>query len=543
MLAVTVTNKLETQQLSHNAGPLEIGRGPGRDGIARVIVRDAFVSRDHIRVEEVVGRKVRVLNLSNKAPLTIDNRSILSPGTDCEFLLPVRLGVGETFIDVDNGDAEPMSVNQLRTVSAPVRGDGAKTLPPLIDRSDSASPEEIVGWLETVVSVQRAADAQEFYERTAKALVERIGLDAGMVLTRDGEAWRLVSLANKGEVGSGPAFSHTILAQVLHAKRTFYLPASAAGGGESLVGVQGVVASPILNVRDEVIGAVYGTRNQRVRGREIGPLEAQVVQLLAVAVGAGLARLHHDAEAARLRVEKAAAEEADRAKSSFLAMVSHELRTPLTKIIGYTEMLLEQAETDKLPQYTADLKHVHTAGHHLLVLITDILDLSKIEAGKLELAKDVYAPVLLLREAMIEAEPFVQPNNNRLEFDLPSDLGRVSGDPTRMRQCLLNLIGNASKFTHDGVVTVRAKRIVDVAGDILEIAVTDTGMGMTPEQLSRLFEPFSPVDGPAGRKFDGTDLGLALSQKLCQAMGGRITATSELGKGSTFTMTIRATLG
>jgi signal transduction histidine kinase len=543
MLAVTVTNKLETQQLTHKSGPLEVGRGPARDGIARVVVRDAFVSRDHLRLEGLTNRKVRVLNLSTKAPVTVDNHSLLNPGTECEFILPVRLGVGETVVDIDSGEAQPISVNLLKTVAAPVRGD---TLGPqhvsLIDRSDSASPEEVVGWLETVIAVQRASDPQDFYDRTAKAMVERIGLDAGLVLTRDGETWRVVAMVSKDAETHGRAFSHTILTQVMTAKRTFYLPAGAAGGGESLVGVQGVVASPILDAKDEVLGAVYGIRNQRTRGRELGPLEAQVVQLLAVAVGVGIARHQQDAEAHRLRVEKAAAEEADRAKSGFLAMVSHELRTPLTTIIGYSEMLLEQAEADNLPQYTADLKQVHAAGQHLLTLINDILDLSKIEAGKLEVAKEQFAPASLIRDLMVSVEPLGKKNNNKLELDCPADLGRGVGDPTRIRQCVLNLIGNACKFTANGVVKVIATRSTAASSDLLRIEVRDTGIGMTPEQVARLFQPFTQVDSSAGRKFGGTGLGLAISQKLCQAMGGQIEVASEAGKGSTFTMTIKAML-
>jgi signal transduction histidine kinase len=541
MLAVTVTNKVETQQLSHKSGSLEVGRGPARDGVSRIVVRDAFVSRDHVRIEELPGRKVRIVNLSTKAPLTIDNHSVLNPGTDCEFILPVRLGVGETIVDVDNGDAEPISVKLLKTVAAPVRGDATGTHPSLIDRSDKAAPEEIVGWLETVVSVQRALDAPDFYDRTAKALVQQIGLDTGLVLSREGDAWRVVSMSAKSDNPTGRAFSHTILTQVLTAKRTFYLPSTALGG-ESLVGVQGVVASPILDAKDEVIGVVYGTRTQRAKGREIGPLEAQVVQLLAVAVGAGLARLHQDAEAHRLRIEKEAAEEADRTKSGFLAMVSHELRTPLTTIIGYSEMLLEQAEADRLPQYTADLKQVHAAGQHLLTLINDILDLSKIEAGKLEVAKEAYAPASLIRDLMLSVEPLAKKNSNRLELDCPEDLGPGMGDPTRIRQCVLNLIGNACKFTKDGVVKVVASRLTNPSGEFLQVSVSDTGIGMTPEQVSRLFQPFTQVDSTAGRKFGGTGLGLAISQKLCHAMGGQISVESEAGKGSTFTMTIRALL-
>ena len=542
MLSVTVTNKLETQQVTHKSGPLEIGRGPARDGIARLVVRDAFISRNHVRLESLPNRKVKVHNLSTKAPITVDNSSLLNPGTDCDFILPVRLSVGESMVDVDAGEADPISVNLLKTVAAPRGEKAVHQQPALIDRSDAASPEEIVGWLETVIAVQRATDPQDFYERTAKAMVERIGLDAGLVLTREGETWRVVAMSTKGADSQGRAFSHTILAQVVSAKRTFYLPSGAAGGGESLMGVQGVVASPILDAQDEVIGAVYGTRNQRTRGRELGTLEAQVVQLLAVVVGVGLARHRQDAEAQRLRVEKAAAEEADRAKSGFLAMVSHELRTPLTTIIGYSEMLLEQAESDNLPQYAADLKQIHAAGQHLLTLINDILDLSKIEAGKLEVAREQYAPSSLIRDLMLSVEPLAKKNNNKLDLDCPAELGRGVGDPTRIRQCVLNLIGNACKFTSNGVVKVVARRTTDASGNVLSVQVSDTGIGMSPDQVARLFQPFTQVDSSAGRKFGGTGLGLAISQKLCHAMGGQIAVASEAGKGSTFTMSIKAVL-
>jgi signal transduction histidine kinase len=288
---------------------------------------------------------------------------------------------------------------------------------------------------------------------------------------------------------------------------------------------------------------VYGTRLQRARGREIGPLEAQVVQLIASAVGAGLQRLVQDEEANRLRVEKEAAQEADRTKSGFLAMVSHELRTPLTTIIGYSEMLKESAADDNLaPQYTADITQILTAAQHLLALINDILDFSKIEAGKLEIAREQYAPGSLLRDLMVSVDPLTKKNNNKLEVDCPEDLGKGVGDPVRIRQCVLNLVGNACKFTKDGTVKVSARREKAGGVDVLRIAVSDTGIGMTPEQVGRLFQAFSQVDSSAGRKYGGTGLGLAISQKLSNAMGGQITVASEPGKGSTFTMTIKAVL-
>jgi signal transduction histidine kinase len=541
MFSVTVSNKLETQQLTHNRGPLEFGRGPARDGAARVVVRDAFVSRDHVRLEEQPGGKVRIVNLSTKAPVMIDNHSLLNPGTDCEYVLPVRLGVGETMIDLEPSEPEPVELSALRTCRAPVRG-ATGTHPNLLALTEATSAEEVVGWLETVVDVQKASGPQEFFQQTANAMVERIGLDTGLVILLEGETWRVVGGMTKLDRTSGRAFSQTILDKVLTEKRTFYMPAMPAGSGESLVGVQGVIASPVFNARDEVIGVVYGSRVQRARVREIGKLEAQVVQLLAAAVGAGIARFEQDAEASRLRVAKEAAEEADRAKSGFLAMVSHELRTPLTTIIGYSEMLIEQATADNHPQYTDDLKVVHTAAGHLLTLINDILDFSKIEAGKLEVAQEPYAPASLVQDLMVTVAPLAKKNNNRLEVDCPADLGRGVGDPTRIRQCVLNLVGNACKFTSNGLVRVLARRHQDAGGDWLSVQVTDTGIGMTPEQVARLGRPFEQVDSTAGRKFGGTGLGLAISMKLCAAMGGKIDVRSEPGKGSTFTMTIKAML-
>ncbi len=543
MLTLTVTNKAETQTLTHGGGPLELGRGPARDGAARVVVKDAFVSRDHIRVAEADGRKVRVENLSAKAPVSIDGHSLLNPGAAAEYHLPVRLGVGESTIDVDVAEAAAsVDDQQLRTIAAPVRGAPA---PSLASLTQSAPVEEVVGWLEAVIAVQKSVDATDFYRQTANALVEKIGLDGGLVMLRDGVAWKVAANATRDDprMQHGRGFSQTILRRILADKRTFYLPAMSAGdgGGESLTGVQGVVASPFF-IGDDVAGVVYGTRMQRARHRPIGPLEAQVVQLLAAAVGAGVTRLAQDAEATRLRVAKEAAEEADRTKSGFLAMVSHELRTPLTTIIGYSEMLLEAVEADGHADYVPDLKQVHTSAHHLLTLINDILDLSKIEAGKLDVGKEPFDPATVVRDLMMSLEPLARKNNNTLALDCPADLGRGLGDAVRVRQCVINLVGNACKFTSGGTVTVTARREPDPAGDNLVVAVADTGIGMTPDQQARLFQAFTQVDSTAGRKYGGTGLGLAISQKLCHAMGGAISVTSVEGKGSTFTMRVRAVL-
>lgn len=543
MLNLTLTNRVETQHLAHPAGPLEVGRGPSRDGVPRVIVRDAFVSRDHLRLEETDGgRRVKLANLSNKAPVAVDNSSLLNPGENGEFLLPVRLGLGETLVDVMGAEAEPLSDQMLRTVTAPVRGD-VTAHPNLLALSQSAPVEQLVGWLETVMAVQKAATLTELYQQTADSLVDRIGLDVGLVLLREGEGWRVAAVNNRNDRSQGREFSQTMLRRVLAEKRTFYLPASAAAGIDSMMGIQGVVASPVFDPNDAVAGAVYGTRLHRGRARDIGPLEAQVVQLLASAVGAGLARHEHESEANKLRVAHQAAEEADRAKGGFLAKMSDELRTPLTTIILHAEALLDRARADNLPAYTDGLQPMLGAGRHLLTLIDDILDLSSIEAGRLEIAKEPYDPAGVLRELVEAAKPLAEANRNKLESRCPSDLGRAVGDAARFRQCVTNLVGNACKFTSNGVVKVAAHRFAEDGADFISVEVSDTGIGMTPEQMDRLFHPFTQVDTSGGRTYGGTGLGLAVTQKLCRAMGGKITVESQHGKGSTFTVTVKAILG
>ncbi len=537
MLTLIAVNRLETQQLTHPSGPLEVGRGPARSGVPRLVLPDGFVSRDHLRVEELPGKQVRVENVSARASVAVDNHSLLTPGTHAAYKLPVRVGLGETVIDLDYAAPDPATNPNMRTV-APHRPDTMHSLPSLLALDAGVPLVDLVSWLETVLTVQRASDTTEFYSLTAKALVDQIGVDAGVVLLTNGTTWRVVAKEVRDERAVGRAFSHTLLEKVYREKRTFYLPAAAVGHGESMVGVHSVVASPILDPAGEVVGVVYGTRLVRAKVKEIGPVEAQVVQLLASAVGAGLGRAAHDAEAARLRVAKEAAEQADRAKGQFLAMVSHELRTPLTTILGYAEMLQEQAAQDSRPEYADDLGQIHAAAGHLLALINDILDFSKIEAGKMILAHEPFDPAGLVRDLAGAAEPLARTNRNRLIVDCPPTLGSATGDATRLRQCVWNLVGNACKFTQVGDVTVTARR----AGASLTIQVRDTGCGMTADQVGRLFQPFTQVDSSSGRKHGGTGLGLAITRKLVEAMGGGIDVTSDAGAGSTFTLTVPADL-
>jgi two-component system, NtrC family, sensor kinase len=229
-------------------------------------------------------------------------------------------------------------------------------------------------------------------------------------------------------------------------------------------------------------------------------------------------------------------EEASKHKSQFLASMSHELRTPLNAVIGVTEMLLEDARDFKRDDEVEPLDRVLRAARHLLALINDILDLSKIEAGRMELHLETFPLAPVIEDVAKTIEPMAAKNANRIVIDCPADLGTMHADQTRFRQALLNLAGNANKFTENGTVTIAAQAQRLDGRDTIEIAVADTGIGMTDEQMSRLFQEFSQADASTTRKYGGTGLGLAISQHFCRLMGGEITVESQPGKGSTFTI-------
>ncbi|MGC9946596.1 MAG: ATP-binding protein [Bryobacteraceae bacterium] len=233
---------------------------------------------------------------------------------------------------------------------------------------------------------------------------------------------------------------------------------------------------------------------------------------------------------------KDAAEDANRAKSAFLANMSHELRTPLNAVIGYSEMLQEVAEDRGQHDLLPDLGKIRWAGKHLLGLINDVLDLSKIEAGKVELATESLDVLAAIDDAVSTIHPLVEKNGNRLEVACAGGLGALLADQTRVRQVLFNLLSNACKFTENGVIRLEARRTRRKGSEWVEFRVTDTGIGMSPDQMDRLYRPFMQADSSTTRKFGGTGLGLAISREFCQMMGGSLSAESELGKGSAFTV-------
>jgi signal transduction histidine kinase/CheY-like chemotaxis protein len=226
-------------------------------------------------------------------------------------------------------------------------------------------------------------------------------------------------------------------------------------------------------------------------------------------------------------------------KSQFVASMSHELRTPLNAIIGLTEMMVTNAARFGTEKAAEPLKRVHRAGQHLLGLINQVLDLSKIEAGKLELNPESVSLAPLIDEVVGTARQLAQQNKNNLVVEAQEKLGVLTVDPMRLRQILLNLLSNACKFTSQGEVKLRARKVTD-GRNWVEFAVADTGIGMTPEQQAKLFEEFTQADSSTARRYGGTGLGLAITRKLARMMGGDVTVTSEPGKGSVFTARLPA---
>ena len=249
----------------------------------------------------------------------------------------------------------------------------------------------------------------------------------------------------------------------------------------------------------------------------------------------------------RRRVEKEAdkaketAETANKTKSLFLANMSHELRTPLNAILGYSEMLQEEAVERKLVgEFGADLEKINGAVKHLLTLINDILDFSKIEAGKMELYLETFDLTEMMDDVASTMRPMVEKSTNALHIQHSADLGMIHADQVKVRQALLNLLSNAVKFTHQGSITLAADRESSDEGDWIVFRVTDTGIGLTPEQIVKLFRNFTQAEASTTRNFGGTGLGLVLTRRYCQMMGGDVTVRSVPGHGSVFTIRLPA---
>jgi signal transduction histidine kinase/DNA-binding response OmpR family regulator len=297
---------------------------------------------------------------------------------------------------------------------------------------------------------------------------------------------------------------------------------------------------------NDEVGRLVAAFNQMLSVIQTRDAELQSANDLLEEYNQNLERKVEERTAALAQANKAAqeaktsAEEASKAKSVFLANMSHELRTPLNAIIGYSEMLQEDASDCGQEEFVADLQKIHTAGRHLLGLINDVLDISKIEAGKMDLFLETFSVPDLVRDVVSTIQPLVTKNANTLKVELGENLTTMRADATKVRQTLFNLLSNACKFTDHGVVTLQVTREGSETDGRYHFAVADSGIGMTEEQLQRLFRAFTQADSSTTRKYGGSGLGLAITRYFCRMMGGEVTVQSAQGKGTTFTVTLPA---
>jgi PAS domain S-box-containing protein len=303
-------------------------------------------------------------------------------------------------------------------------------------------------------------------------------------------------------------------------------------------GLRSGLAIPVSADTNVVAIMAFFTRSPNDRDQQLVGLIGAIAMQLGI-----LMRRKRDEETLRLMNDELAlardrALEANHTKSTFVANMSHELRTPLNAIIGYSEMLQEDAALLGLDDFVDDLQKIYRSGKHLLDLINDILDMTKIEAGKLEIYYDNFDVPMLILDASQTIQPLLLKNNNHLEIECDLQLGEIRADMTRVRQVLLNVLSNACKFTKSGVIKIQVVRQHSAHGEFFCFTISDTGIGISPENLRKLFQPFTQADSSTTRQYGGTGLGLAISHRLCQMMSGDIIVISELGMGSTFTISL-----
>jgi signal transduction histidine kinase len=399
---------------------------------------------------------------------------------------------------------------------------------------------------EVLKTISRTAfDLQRVLETLLENAVRICGARHGIIFRYDGECCRVaadynappgsVQLWERNPIRAGRG---TTVGRALLEHRPVQIADVGADAeydypeAQKLTGLRTVLAVPLLR-EGAPLGAIALWKT------EVAPFTDKQIEMLTTFADQAVIAIENVRLFDEIQDKNRQLQLASEHKSQFVSSMSHELRTPLNAIIGLTDMLVTNAARFGTEKAQEPLQRVNRAGTHLLGLINQVLDLSKIEAGKLELNPQTVQLTPLINEVIGTAGQLAEQNKNRLVVDTQENLGALTIDPMRLRQILLNLLSNACKFTKEGEVRLRARRAAN-GRDWIELAVADTGIGMTPEQQAKLFEEFSQADRMTAQRFGGTGLGLALSRKLARMMGGDVTVTSEPGKGSVFTVRLPA---
>jgi signal transduction histidine kinase len=381
-------------------------------------------------------------------------------------------------------------------------------------------------------------DLQTVLDTLVESAARLCATDKGAIMMRDGDAYRIRAHHGFAPEAMQWALEHPVPAdrssatgraalerKAIHIPDVLSDPEYQASGYVQAFGYRTILSVPLLRE-----GITIGTFN--LTHDEVNPFTDKQIELVTTFADQAVIAIENTRLFDEIQEKSCQLAEASQHKSQFLANMSHELRTPLNAIIGVSEMLRE--DTEALKQDTEPLDRVLGAGRHLLALINDILDLSKIEAGRMELQLETFLLAPLIADVVKTIEPLAAKNGNRVTVHCDGAIGTLHADQMRLRQALLNLMSNANKFTERGTIAIDARQGQEDGS--ISISVADTGIGMTPEQMDKLFQEFSQADVATTRKYGGTGLGLAISKRFCQMMGGDITVASEPGKGSVFTV-------
>jgi signal transduction histidine kinase len=440
---------------------------------------------------------------------------------------------------------QPFTVKQIELVTtfadqALIAIENTRLLNELHQRTDelAQSVEELRALGEVSQAVNSTLDLQLVLETIVAKAVHLSGTEAGAIYVRDeqeefqlratyGMSEEMIATIRDMRAGISEAVGQLTEAHEPNQTADLRdLPPTPVNDAILRAGYRARLLVPLVR-SGEVMGALV------VRRKTPGEFAASTVELLKTFSAQSVlaiqnARLFHDIEDKNQQLQVASEN-----KSQFVSSVSHELRTPLNAIIGLTEMMVTNSARFGTEKALEPLQRVNRAGTHLLGLINQVLDLAKIEAGKLDLSPHTFQLTTLIDEVIGTARQLADQNKNRLVAETSGDLGVITADPMRLRQILLNLLSNACKFTKDGEINLKARRLVD-GRDWIEVAVVDTGIGMTSEQQAKLFQEFAQADKTTAQRFGGTGLGLAITRKLARMMGGDVVVTSEMGKGSVF---------